>query len=234
MHKPHFISKLELRARRRRFGLLVNLISSAAPSMRPFRILDIGGTWEYWSQLDWPRLGHLEVVLLNVFAQDSVPAPFTALVGDGRNLSRFNDSEFDIVHSNSVLAFVGNFAEQELMAREIRRVGKRYFVQTPNRFFALDWRTLVPLFHFLPADVQASCFQRFKVGIYPRVSDRAQALHLATRVRDLSCSELRALFPNATIIRERAMGLTKSFVVHSGFEPCRPSVGLSRRQPKQL
>ena len=102
-------------------------------------------------------------------------------------------------------------------AREVRRVGKTYFVQTPNRRFILDWRTLVPFFHLLPPALQAWCFQRFRVGMYPRFKNGAEALHQANRIRDLTASELKVLFPGATIARERVLGLTKSFSLHSGF-----------------
>lgn len=216
MPKPLLIANLELRARRKRFALFTELASSLGTA-RAVRILDVGGTWEYWSQFDSTTLANVDVVLLNVFPQQAVHPRFTALVGDGRDLSRFADHEFDIVYSNSVLSLVGTLADQAQMAREIRRVGKRYFVQTPNRFFVVDWRTLVPLFHWLPAAAQAWCFQRFTVGIYPRLHQHSEALHHATRIRDLTSSELKALFPGATLVRERLFGLTKSFLVHSGF-----------------
>jgi hypothetical protein len=218
MGKPQFFSNLELRARRKRFALFKNLASPSLEGVSAVRILDVGGTQQYWSQFGLPRLDGVEVVLFNIFPQDSVAPPFRAIVGDGRDLSRFRDKEFDIVYSNSVLSLVGTFTDQSQMAREIRRVGRRYFVQTPNRFFVLDWRTLVPFFHWLPAAAQAWCFQRFRVGIYPRLPEPITALHHATRVRDLTASELRELFPGATVVRERVFGLTKSFLIHAGFE----------------
>jgi len=217
MPTSHFISTLELRGRRKRFAQFVNLALKVTVRHRPTRILDVGGTWAYWSQFDWSRLGRVEVVLLNVFPQEPVPPPFTVVVGDGRDLSRFQDGEFDIVYSNSVLSLVGALPDQERMAREVRRVGKSYFVQTPNRRFIIDWRTLVPFFHLLPPALQAWCFQRFRVGTYPRFKNGAEALHQASRIRDLTAGELRALFPDATITRERVLGLTKSFSLHSGF-----------------
>ena len=218
MGKPRFVSNLELRARRKRFALFEQLASSSLEPAAAVTILDVGGTWQYWSQFGLPKLEGVKVVLFNIFPQDPEDPTFTALVGDGRDLSRFRDNEFDLVYSNSVLPFVGTLADQGQMAREIRRVGRRYFVQTPNRFFVLDWRTLVPFFHWLPAAAQAWCFRRFKVGIYPRLQEPGTALHHATRVRDLTASELRELFPGATVVRERVLGLTKSFLIHSGFK----------------
>ena len=103
-------------------------------------------------------------------------------------------------------------------AREIRRVGVRHFVQTPNHGFPIDWRTLVPGFHFLPATLQAWCFQRFPVGRYARVDDWQAALELATRIRNIRKEDLPVFFPDSKVVCERFLGLTKSFMIHQGFE----------------
>ena len=55
---------------------------------------------------------------------------------DGTQLP-FPDGSFPVVFSNSVIEHVPK-ALQPAFAREIRRVGNRYFVQTPNRFFPIE------------------------------------------------------------------------------------------------
>lgn len=209
-----FIDRLILKARRDRFSFFARLLADLP---RPLSILDVGGTYDYWQRLDYRRLGQVRLVLLNVFPQDLVVPPFTAVIGDARDLSRYSDGEFDLVFSNSVIGHVGAFADQARMASEIRRVGKRYFVQTPNHGFPLDWRTHVPCFHFLPIPWQAWCFRHFPVGTYPRIRDRATSLSLASRVRNIRKAELPILFPDATIVPERILGITKSFMIYHGF-----------------
>ena len=223
MQKPRFISEFELMARRKRFSLFASLLSNTDchSSDAPTKILDIGGTWGYWSKVNYSVLRDVEIILLNVFLQKEVQPPFKSVVGDGRNLTIYGDREFDIVHSNSVLGHVGTFQDQKSMAQEIRRIGKRYFVQTPNHRFIVDWRTLVPFFHFVPVSCQAWCFRSFSVGTYPRIRDFSRSIHQASRVRNLTLRELKMLFPDATIVHERVLGLTKSFIVHSGFSTCR-------------
>jgi hypothetical protein len=182
---------------------------------RPTTLLDVGGTTGFW-------LGHVpegfSLTLLNVFEQGA-EGGMEILVGDGCDLRRFADRSFDIVFSNSVLCLVGGWERQQQMAQEIRRVGRRYFVQTANPGFPLDWRTLVPFFHWMPPAAQARCFQRMPVGRYKKARTAEEAWVWATRVRDLNCSQLQHLFPGGTIARERFFGITKSFMVHSGFEP---------------
>lgn len=44
-------------------------------------------------------------------------------------MDQFSDSEFDVVFSNGVIECIGDYDDQKQMADEIRRVGKRYFVE---------------------------------------------------------------------------------------------------------
>jgi Methyltransferase domain len=180
---------------------------------KPATLLDVGGTVEFWRGRIPEKCS---VTIVNLFDQKPMQG-VQVHVGDGCDLAPFEDRSFDVVFSNSALAFVGGIDRQHQMAAEIRRVGRRYFVQTPNQRFPLDWRTLVPFFHWLPPSVQAWCFRKIRVGRYERVRDATLAHTLATRVRDLTYSELRRLFPEGTIVSERLLGLTKSFMVHYGF-----------------
>ena len=211
MPKAKLFDWVETVARRRRNALLVRLLK---PLKRPLSILDVGGTIEYWRTMELPSGSASQIVLLNTFEQPA-NAPFEAVVGDACDLSRYNDRQFDLVFSNSVIGHVGSFSDQHRMAREIRRVGKYFFLQTPSHGFPLDWRTLVPFFHFLPAETQAWCFEHFSVGTYSRARSSAEALHLATRVRNIRRRELALLFPQANVVNERVLGLTKSFMIHT-------------------
>jgi len=218
MANPKVLASIERHFRRRRFRVLSELC--AQYSHRPVRILDVGGTPAYWEEMDAAPIGHVQIVLLNI-STSPLPPPFLALVGDARALP-FRDKEFDIVYSNAVINLVGGPSDQARMAFEIRRVGRSYAVQSPNRFFPIDWRTLVPCFHWLPAAVQAWCFRHLHVGLYPRVPDEKRARWLATRVRDVSRRELIQWFPEGRIISERVAWLTKSFVVSGPTGPTVP------------
>lgn len=201
---------LDQRFRDRRMETFLHLMERVP---RPATLLDVGGTSAFWRG----RLPEgVSLTLINVDDQEP-PAGGCALVGDACDLSRFADRSFDVVFSNSVLGHVGQLERQMRMAEEVRRVGVRYFLQTPNQGFPIDWRTMAPCFHWLRPSAQAWCLQRMRVGRYGRVCDADEAMHLATRVRNVSRSELRAMFPDAVMAPERVLGLAKSFVVHHGF-----------------
>jgi SAM-dependent methyltransferase len=215
MTQPGWIAQMETRARQRRHRLFTGLLPALD---RPLKILDVGGVHDYWKRAGDTAPMHANIVLFNVFSQSDLPANFSSVVGDARDLSRYADRQFDVVFSNSVIGHVGSPQDQLRMAREICRVGVRHFVQTPNHDFPIDWRTLVPGFHFLPASAQAWCFQRFPVGRYAKVDDWHVALELATRIRNVRKADLPVFFPDSKVVCEKFLGLTKSFMIHQGFE----------------
>ena len=165
-------------------------------------------------------MDEVRVTLLNLGAQPVSNPKFESVVGDARDLSRYPDMAFDVVFSNSVIEHLGpDFTDQKRMADEIRRVGKRYFVQTPNRYFPLEPHFLTPGFQFLPVSVRVWLVSNFNVGWYKRIPDKAQAKREVESISLLSRRDLQRLFPGAQIYEERFLGLIKSFVAYGGWTP---------------
>ena len=176
------------------------------------RILDIGGTPDWWGLIpERPR-----VTLLNTpRAKDDLRGAASWVAGDGRALP-FRDGAFDVVFSNSVIEHVGDAASQQRFAREVARVGRSYWVQTPNRWFPVEQHLMTPVVHWLPKSWQRAIVPRFTVwAAVTRVSpDRRQFYldHYLSEVKLLGPRELRRLFPGARLIRERFCGWTKSLI----------------------
>ena len=202
------------RLRRQRFQILLEMIQ-ASPG--PIRILDIGGTPHYWGMMTAGLVldGPLHITLLNTEAASVTHSNFTALVGDGRAMPQFADGQFDIVFSNSTIEHVGSFADQRRMAAEVRRVGQRYYVQTPNRYFPIEPHFVFPFFQFMPIALRVWLVQHFNLGWYSRIRDREAAGRAVTGIRLLSRGEFGQLFPEARIFEERFYGLVKSFVAYT-------------------
>jgi len=176
------------------------------------RVLDIGGTPECWSLLPLsPR-----VTLLNTpRAKDDLAAANEWVAGDGRALP-FRDGAFDVVFSNSVIEHVGDRESQRRFAEEVMRVGRAYWVQTPNRWFPVEQHLLTPFVHWLPRSWQRVLVPRFNVWqlIARPAEDRRRfyAEHYLSDVRLVTATELSGLFPGTRVIRERFWGWTKSLV----------------------
>jgi SAM-dependent methyltransferase len=203
--------------RKSRFRLFESLI---APISKPVHILDVGGTQGFWqTMLSSDAIRDVTVTILNSDYQQVTLPNFTSMVGDARDLSIFRDKSFDVVFSNSVIEHVGQLQDQTRMATEIRRVGKRYFVQTPNRYFPIEPHFLFPFFQFLPVAIKIELLRRFTLGWYPRTPDYREARSTIEResARLLTRRDMLALFPAAALYKEKMAGLTKSFIVYDGW-----------------
>lgn len=200
--------------RRKRFGIFLNLLDRVP---RPLTILDVGGTQGFWERMDFINKPDIAITVLNLESQAIRFDGFSSIVGDATNLSFFTDQSFDVVFSNSVIEHVGDTIQQRRMAQEIVRVGKRYFVQTPNYYFPVEPHYLFPAFQWLPLDVRAWLLNHFDLGWNKRAATREEALQSVSSVRLLRKSQLLSLFPQANLYKEKVLGLTKSFVVYGGW-----------------
>ncbi|HZK79040.1 MAG TPA: class I SAM-dependent methyltransferase [Gemmatimonadaceae bacterium] len=207
-------ASLATRMRRARFSLFLSLLASVKGHIE---VLDIGGTQAFWTLMTDGELGDVRVTLLNIENQEVASEQFVSAVGDARNMPRFGTKSFDVVFSNSVIEHVGTYDDQRRMANEVMRVGKRYFVQTPNKRFPLEPHFLFPWFQYLPSEVRAQLVHRFDVGWYKRIADLDAARAEVDSVRLLTKRQFTALFPGAEIHTERLGGLAKSFVAYDGW-----------------
>jgi len=208
-------NSLATRMRRARFALFLELLGRLPGHVE---ILDIGGTQEFWNLMLPGDPGEIRVTLLNLEHQHVTSRHFVSASGDARAMPQFPDRSFDVVFSNSVIEHVGSFNEQSRMAAEIRRVGKRYFVQTPNKRFPLEPHFLFPWFQYLPAAVRAGMVQRFNVGWYKRIPNAAAARAEVDSIQLLTRRRFVSLFPGADLHVERFAGLAKSFTVFDGWD----------------
>jgi hypothetical protein len=203
-------NSLAVRMRRKRFELFRSLVNQLP---RPISILDVGGTESFWRTMGWVDEPGLKFHILNLAPVSSGHPSVKTHVGDARNMSEFGERQFDVVFSNSVIEHVGGFAEQQRMAEEIRRVGGRYFVQTPNRFFPIEPHFLLPFFQFLPFRLKVAVIRHVK-----GVKDRSLAERRAGEIHLLSRKKLMSLFPGANLSEERIAGIAKSFMVYGGWD----------------
>jgi SAM-dependent methyltransferase len=205
---------LATRMRRRRFELFLSLLQKLEGHIE---ILDIGGTQQFWDLMLGEDPCDIRVTLLNIGHQRVSSPRFVSAVGDARAMPQFPSGSFDVVFSNSVIEHVGDYENQRQMATEIRRVGGRFFVQTPNKRFPLEPHFLFPWFQYLPLATRAWLVNRFDVGWYKRIPDARAARAEVESIQLLTKERFSALFPGARVHEEKIAGLTKSFVAIDGW-----------------
>lgn len=186
-------STLSARARKKRLELFVEQIEPKAGE----RILDVGCGRAGWLN---DLSGEIEVV--GIDREPSLPGydgPNRSYrQGDALDLP-FADGEFDIAFSNSVIEHLDP-ADWERFASEIQRVSKRFFVQTPNKWFPVEPHVLLPGYQFLPRTLQR------------KVWPLAVSNEPYDEITLLTSEGLSSLFPGAEILRERVGPWTKSLI----------------------
>lgn len=133
----------------------------------------------------------------------------------------FADKRFDIVYCSSVIEHVTvakgkvwemisgadfraeAWEKQNSFAKEIARVGRAYFVQTPSRAFPIESHTWLPFFSYLPRPSLVKAM---------RVSNRYWIKQAIPDFNLLTGREMAKLFPEAEIISEKKFGLVKSIM----------------------
>ncbi len=172
-------------------------------------VLDVGGTPYNWEQIG----ARFPITLLNSepLAADGLGAHYTPVQGSGTRLD-FPDRSFDIAFSNSVLEHVGSLDAQRAFAKELRRVGRQLWVQTPARSFFFEPHLLTPFIHFLPLSWQRRLVRNFTLWGWITRPSPASVDRMLGELRLLDHATFRELFPDCEIRRERFFGFTKAFV----------------------
>lgn len=200
--------------REKRFAFFRSLVD---PLPKPIRILDVGGTQDFWEAMDFVSPDVASITVVNLKAPESRHANITTMDANACDMPMFADGGFDVVFSNSVIEHVGELENQEAMAREVQRVGKRYFVQTPNLHFPIEPHYMFPFFQFMPVGVKTWLLMNFGIAWGGKIKDRDAAVATANSVKLLSGQRFTAMFPDAEIYKEKVLGLTKSFTAFGGW-----------------
>jgi hypothetical protein len=176
------------------------------------RVLDVGGSADLWrrARSEGLPLPRLTVVNLGVAPDPSLPG-VRWVCGDACRLP-FGDLAFDVAVSNSVIEHVGGWESQVQFAAEIRRVARRYFVQTPDPRFPVEPHLLTPFVHWLPRRWQPRLARRCTVWGWVARPGRDECERFLRRLRLLSPVEMRRLFPESRLLAERVFGWPKSMI----------------------
>lgn len=206
-----FIHPISRIARRKRARQILEIF----PSFNAATVLDVGGSRHYWEKMQ----GILEPQSLKIInigdngqsvSETGGKSKFSIELYDGVTLPYANQS-FDIVMCNSVIEHVALDARRALV-EEIRRVGRSYIIQTPAQSFPIEPHFVTPFIHWLPRRLGRIASI---LTVYAMLT-RASKTHIYAyfdEIRLLTKSELLGYAPEARLVRERVLGLTKSFTI---------------------
>ena len=217
MKRGPLFQKVQNHFRGNRFRIVEETIRQILDENGEVRILDCGGRADYWERLSIDLRPRVHITVLNFQSEiDLYPTKqgdlqLEEVAGDACDMPEYSDKSFDLTHSNSVIEHVGSYQNMKRFADETQRVGKRYFVQTPNFWFLVDPHYGVPFIHWLPDSLKIAAFTSMNVG-YAQKCSFEDAMVRVDHTRIISFGMLRKLFPNGKIRRERLFGLPKSLM----------------------
>lgn len=181
---------------------------------KEIKILDVGGTDYFWKNSQIPNIPGVRITLLNLHLENTTHPHIESIQGDATDMREFPDQSFDLVFSNSVIEHLYTLENQQKMASEIQRVGKKFFIQTPNKYFPIEAHYALPFAQFLPKSLVFFLLTKTKLSRLKRWEEKSARQYLE-EIRLLSEKEMKSLFPGAKILKEKALGLTKSLTAHN-------------------
>ena len=211
---------MQAKFRNKRFEIFDRLLREILKTQTEVTILDTGGRPDYWEKLASDLRPKVKVTCINFqgeldeYPKVSEDLNVVSVVGDACEMPEYSNKFFDVVHSNSVIEHVGSYKNMERFAKEARRIGVTYYIQTPNFWFPIEPHYGVPFFHWLPDTWRIWLFTNFHVG-YAHKCSFENALIRVDHTRIISKSMMRNLFPEAEIKIERFFGFPKSIIAIS-------------------
>lgn len=199
------MAPVQKRARKRRMDVFIRAMGLTPNT----RILDLGGQPQMWQHVEMP----LDITILNLpgIAKTEAPVPghqIRYVEGDACDVSQFTRTDFDLIYSNSVIEHVGPEDRQEAFASEVQRLGTRYWVQTPSKWFPLEAHCGMPLWWFYPENMRQAFLERWRKKL-PAWTEMVEG----TRV--LTLDRVQSLFPGSSVYTEWAFGFPKSYAMYS-------------------
>lgn len=208
-----FLPSISAHFRRRRMRTLVETLNISPGK----RVLDLGGAPAIWEYISVP----LEITLMNLPGAISqgefeiLQSPglrhhtFHVIEGDACNVEQYEDHSFDLVFSNSVIEHVGPPEKQAEFAREVIRLGRSYWVQTPSKWFPIEAHSGMPFYWFYPEWLREALMRSWRKTLPAWWAD-----YIGT-TRVLSRRRMAELFPSARTRTDYFFGIPKSYVSHS-------------------
>ena len=189
------------RFRRKRFEQLFQIMGITDTTT----ILDVGGLPYDWVALKYP--GHVHCVSLSGIREGQWGQGNITYTRQDATALPYPDKSFELVYSNSLLEHVGR-GNQTKVSDEIRRIGNRYWVQVPHRNFPYEPHYRALFFYQMPVFVRRLIAKHWT----SLIKKPNYYLSEVDTIYPLDYSEMQALFPEATILREKFLGMTKSLI----------------------
>ena len=130
------------------------------------------------------------------------------IIGDGKK-TKFLDNSFDIVHSNATIEHVGSYINQLKFIEESVRISKKFvFIQTPNRYYPIDFHTTIPLIHWMPKKIHRKILKLIGLEFYS-LEDNLNLMSKNDIIKICKMLKIKKF----KIIKQRLIFFTSNFIL---------------------
>ncbi len=175
------------------------------------RIIDLGGAEHLWTLFEHD----FRITIVNLPDREewkSQVENVTLVEADACNLKDlFQDQQFDVAFSNSVIEHVGDLERIEQFSQEVRRLALSYWVQTPSHRFPIEPHSGLPFYWQLPDFIKTSLHRQWKKKM-PWFDE------MMSNTTYLPREQMEALFPEGKMHIERQFGFEKSFCLYKSYK----------------
>lgn len=154
-HQAPYAKLVELFSTHVRKQMFRSLMSASNPTVRT-NVLDVGVTSNTRSDSNFFEAAYTfpeKITAVGLedasFLEREYPG-LKYITADALNLP-FKDKSFDLAVSWAVIEHIGSRDRQRAFVSELSRVSKAFFITTPNRWYPVEFHTVLPLLHWLPA-----------------------------------------------------------------------------------
>ncbi|WP_218578737.1 class I SAM-dependent methyltransferase [Vineibacter terrae] len=201
-------SSLAGRARARRWNLFLRTF----PDLERLKVVDLGGTPQFWSASPIrPR----SLTVVNLATSNSPATDWVEVVtGDACKAAELGlQNDYDLVFSNSTIEHVGGHDRCLAFAETVKTLGSRHWIQTPYRYFPIEPHFVFPGLQFLPIALRQHVAARWPLSYTKSMGGNLDdPLDAVLWTELLSRTHMKYYFPASEIVSERFAGLTKSLI----------------------
>jgi hypothetical protein len=183
------------------------------PDLARMRVIDLGGYVRNWDAAP-VRPRELTVVNLDRAGTAGGADGARTLFADACDLPpELFGHGFDLVYSNSLIEHLGGRWRRQAFARAVARLAPHCWIQTPSSTFPIEPHWMFPGFQFLPISTRVRISKRWRFGSEPMTDwPHARLVDACLSVELVSATEMRDLFPDAELVHERVLGMSKSLI----------------------
>lgn len=205
-----FVSYIAGKVRRQMFRSILEIVHLTECS----RVLDVGVTSDRRPESNFFEKWYPYPQNITAVGMEDLSCTKNELRGvnfvnaHGLNLP-FDDETFDLGVSFAVIEHAGCRDSQKRFVSELCRVSKVCCVETPNRWYPIEFHTCIPLLHWLPAKYFRKALKSMGNEFYSKKKN----LNL------LSETELLGLFPDGAypfVKHFRLLGLVSNLMAFCG------------------